>query len=48
MSDPREYRATRAEVRALMDQVVRDQVQKMEETRAKVKEFQKTGKESVE
>lgn len=48
MTHPRDYQATDAEVRALVDQVVRDHTAKMEETRAKVKEFQETGKESVE
>lgn len=48
MTDPREYQATDAEVRSLADQVKRDYQARMEETRARVKDFQETGKESVE
>lgn len=48
MTDPHEYQATDAEVKALVDQVVRDNQAKMEETRRRVAEFQQTEKESVE
>ena len=48
MTDPREFQATDAEFQALSDQVVRDHNDKAQETRRKVKEFQETGKESVE
>ncbi len=48
MTDPRGYQATDAEVKALADQVIRDHRAKMEETRAKVRELQETGTESVE
>lgn len=48
MTDPREYQATDAEVKALADQVVRDHMAKQQATREKVAEFQETGKESVE
>lgn len=48
MSDPHKYQGTDAEVRALMDQVVRDHKDKQQATRERVAEFQETGKESVE
>lgn len=48
MTDPSKYQATDAEVRALVDQVARDHQARMESTREQVKEFQETGKESVE
>lgn len=48
MTDPKGYRATDAEIKALADQVIRDHHAKQEETRRKVREFQETGKESVE
>lgn len=48
MTDPRKYQATNAEIKALTDQVIRDHQAKQEQTRAKVREFQTTGKESVE
>lgn len=48
MTDPKQYQATDAEVRSLIDQVKRDQAERQEATRERVKEFQGTGKESVE
>lgn len=48
MTDPKDYQATDAEVKSLVDQVKRDEQEKQELTRDRVKEFQKTGWESVE
>ena len=48
MTDPKDYQATDGEVKALIDQVKRDEAERMEQTRNRVKEFQKTGWESVE
>jgi hypothetical protein len=48
MTDPKDYQATDAEVRLLADQVIRDHAAKQAEARRKVREFQETGKESVE
>lgn len=46
MTDPKGYQATDAEIRALADQVIRDNQKAMEETRKKVAEH--NGQESVE
>lgn len=48
MTDPHKYQATDAEIKALADQVIRDEQEKQELTRDRVTEFQKTGWESVE
>ena len=46
MANPKDYQATDAEVRALADQVIRDNQAAMEATRKKVAEH--NGQESVE
>lgn len=46
MTDPKDYKATDAEVKALADQVIRDNLAAQEETRRRVAEH--NGQESVE
>lgn len=48
MTWPRDYKATDDEVRRLAERVQQDYRERQEATRAKVREFQATGKESVE
>lgn len=48
MTWPKDYQATDPEVQALCERVIQDHRDKMEKTRAEVREFQESGKESVE